>query len=348
MDAGGWNRMWEINKQGGRLQLIRLELDPFVRQSFGAYYFGAVVYYSINYCFDQQMLQRFKAAKTKRQAQIALLLNTPIVIFFISFCCLIGLVTYANYASCDPLELGLIQTQNQYSSYFVLNNMYEWPGSIGLFLVALFSSSLSSLASCLNAMAFIIWQDFLRVYVVRRELTDRAKLNINRLVVVLCGLISIGLCFVFSSIRVNISQLNNAIVGTFNAPILGLFLLSMFFSVSNRLGVIIGTLAGLVTMIILTTGTIITNPAYPKLNTSIESCSNRTETIFSYPGEDLKWPSRFFALSFLWYTTFGALVTILVGFTISLASGGLRSARYVTKELLVLDLTKILRKISSN
>jgi Na+/proline symporter len=105
----------------------------------------------------QTTFKRFKAARTHRQARIALLLNIPIVIIFMSLCSLIGLVVYANYHDCDPLEMGYIKTPNQYSSHFVLNNMNMIPGAIGFFLGALFCSSLSSLASCLNSLALIIW-----------------------------------------------------------------------------------------------------------------------------------------------------------------------------------------------
>jgi hypothetical protein len=43
-----------------------------------------IVYFSISYAFDQQMMQRFQAAKGKRIAQRALLLNIPGIFIMVS------------------------------------------------------------------------------------------------------------------------------------------------------------------------------------------------------------------------------------------------------------------------
>jgi hypothetical protein len=57
--------------------------------------------------------------------------------------------------------MGRVENANQYSSYFVLNNMHMIPGAIGFFLGALFCSSLSSLASCLNSLTLVIWVSYI-------------------------------------------------------------------------------------------------------------------------------------------------------------------------------------------
>lgn len=46
-DVGGVASFWEINKQGGRLNLFDFNPDPFVRQSFWSLYFGGIVYFSV-------------------------------------------------------------------------------------------------------------------------------------------------------------------------------------------------------------------------------------------------------------------------------------------------------------
>lgn len=353
VDAGGFDQFWQRNEQGGRLRLFDFNPDPFIRQSFWSYYFGAAIFFSMNYCFDQQMIQRFKAAKTKRQAQISLLLNTPIVILFVSCCCLIGLSIYANYSDCDPFESGRIKNNNQYSSFFVLNNLNDVPTGIGIFLGALFCSSLSSLASSLNAMTYIIWEDFLMLLGYFKKFDENKKLNINKFIVVLNGIASTGLCYILSLININLAQLNNSLLGTLNAPLIGLFIMSMFFSVSNRLGAIIGTSIGLVINLSLSIGAIVINPVSPRLNVSVEACFNETSLIgtnasyiISYKDREtnLTGFEKVFGLAFFWYTSFGALVTIISGLFVSLITGGLKSCASVDESLFVYDLTKFLRK----
>jgi hypothetical protein len=43
-----------------------------------------IIYFSISYAFDQQMVQRFQAAKGKKIAQQALLLNIPGIFIIVS------------------------------------------------------------------------------------------------------------------------------------------------------------------------------------------------------------------------------------------------------------------------
>jgi Na+/proline symporter len=144
----GVERVWEINSDGGRLNLFDFRPNPFLRQTFWSLYLGGAMQFVISYCFDQTMLQRFKAAKTKRKAQIALLLNTPGCILMITLCVLCGMVVYAKFQSCDPLYTKKITNTNQYLSYFVYESFDLLPGFMGFFLGGLFCSALSSLSSC--------------------------------------------------------------------------------------------------------------------------------------------------------------------------------------------------------
>lgn len=135
--------MIEINWNGGRLDLFDFNPDPFIRQSFWPLIFGQLLLNTMSYCFDQQTIQRFRASKTRKVAQRALLLNSPAAFLMLSLCCTAGLGLYANFAGCDPLTNPnppiRIQNPNQLMGYFVLNNLDEFPGIAGLFLGALFS-----------------------------------------------------------------------------------------------------------------------------------------------------------------------------------------------------------------
>jgi Na+/proline symporter len=156
-DMDGVSNVWKINKEGGRLELFDFTPDPLLRQTFWSLYFGGAMQFVISYCFDQQMLQRFKATKTKRKAQTALLLNTPGCILMITLCCMCGMVVYAKYQGCDPLFSNKITNSNQYLSYFVFNSFENINGFMGFYLGALFCSALSSLSSYLNSLASITW-----------------------------------------------------------------------------------------------------------------------------------------------------------------------------------------------
>lgn len=84
----------------------------------------------MSYAVDQQMIQRFSAAKTKKTAQVALLLNIPGIILLISICCFTGLVLYANFYDCDPLGNRVnsgVENPNQLLPYFVMQKFNSIP-----------------------------------------------------------------------------------------------------------------------------------------------------------------------------------------------------------------------------
>lgn len=341
--------MIAINERGGRLDLLDYNPDPFVRQSFWSLIFGASIYFSINYCFDQQMLQRFNAAKTKQKAQIALLLNIPIVVVFISACCFLGLVLYASFETCDPFYSKKISSFNAYSSYFVYKNLGAVPGSYGLFLAAIFCSALSSLSSALNSLTLVIWKDFFLTYPYFHELSEGKKLTWNKLIVAACGIASTVICYLMSLVNVNLSQLANSLTGAMNAPLIGLFVLSMFFSCTNHHGAIAGALFGLSMNLWISMGAFIFKPVYPRLNVSVESCLNEsmfynasstspTSHIIRFDNlkSNLHGLSKIYSLGYWWYTPFGALNCIIVGLVVSVLTGGLKHK--IDRSLIVCDL----------
>jgi Na+/proline symporter len=87
---------------------------------------------------DQQMVQRFLSAKSKKTAQVSLILNTPLLFLIISLCCFIGLILYANFFKCDPLTDNSITNPNQLVTFYVIKNLKDIPGFSGLFLGSLF------------------------------------------------------------------------------------------------------------------------------------------------------------------------------------------------------------------
>jgi sodium-coupled monocarboxylate transporter 8/12 len=279
------------------------------------------------------MLQRFQAAKTKKIAQRALLLNIPITFVLISLCCSVGLIVYANFYDCDPLTRpdNRIRNPNQLVPFFVINNLNIIPGSGGLFLGAIFCASLSSVSSSLNSQSSIIWTDFLRIFAYFKRFDDNQSVRTNKLIVLICGCISIGLSFFISSIGSNLVQIGASLNGAAVAPLIGLFVLGLFFKLTNSFGAIFGTVCGFIASCWIALGSFIVKPTYPKLSTSIAGCSgNEVQNLTTFtttqyfslnttPEPDLGF-NKFYYLSFPWFTVFGTLVTVLLGLISSLLS----------------------------
>lgn len=291
-----------------------------------------------------------KASRTKKIAKRALILNCPGVFIMVTLCCFVGLILYANFAGCDPLThrdpSKRIGNPNQLVGYFVVNNLKSYPGAAGIFLASIFCGSLSSVSSYLNSQAAIIWHDLLLPFEFFRSFDDFKSLTINKLLVLICGCIGTGLAFIISTLGGSLTQISNSLNGAFNAPIMGLFLLGMLFSVSTARGAIIGTVAGFAAALWISLGAYTTKPVYPMLNVTTEFClsnystgvsviSNRTVIMAS----ELTGINKFYSLSYLWFMPFGILVTIVVGLIASIIDGCLvKKDRIDKRDFIYFDL----------
>lgn len=185
--------------------------------------------------------------------------------------CYLGLVIFANYSRCDPYRAGLFSRPDEIVPFFVTQSLgNDWPGLPGLFVASIFSASLSTLSSALNAMAALIWDDFLNT-LLPEPLSDPTAVLITRLIAVLIGLISIGMAFLASNIG-TVFEASYVLAGATNGPIFGLFVMGMFVPSVNGTGGLIGLLVGAIFCTFITVGGIMNPRPNLILPSSIESC----------------------------------------------------------------------------
>jgi len=169
----------------------------------------------MSYTFDQQMIQRFAAAKNKKTAQVALMLNIPGVILLVSFCCFSGLVLYANFYDCDPLsdkDNSGVDNPNQLLTHFVLKKFNDIPCILGLFMSSIFCASLSSLSSALNSLSACLWRDFfIRLNLLKKY--ENQSLIVTKILVVFCGIVCTCMGFLISNLGSNLIQISSTING---------------------------------------------------------------------------------------------------------------------------------------
>jgi sodium-coupled monocarboxylate transporter 8/12 len=229
-----------------------------------------------------------------------------------------------------------------------MDKFHTIPGVIGLFLGAVFCSSLSSLSSAQNSAAAIIWADFMLLFPYFQSLSDRQALRVNKLIVLASGVLCAAFTYLISFSSKNLIQISSTLNGSFNGPLLGLFWLSTLFKCTNKYGATSGLLVGIGLTLWLSMGAYIIDPVYPRLPVSIESCFNQTrfenftspiitfdDKVTHYTGVN-----KFYSVSFQWYANFGATVTVIVGIVVSLLTGG--RWQTVSDDLVLFDLLAFL------
>lgn len=211
--VGGFKELWNISNSGGRTNFFDFDTNPFIRQSTLSVVIGTFSQFVMQYCIDQQMVQRFLSAKSKRTAQTALLLNIPGVLMLLSICCFTGLVIYSNFAQCDPLTNNQVKHPNQILPFFVSNKLNTIKGMSGLFLAAVLAAALSSVSSTLNSLASILWQDVLKRFSFFNSMNDSKSTFTTKVLVILCGMLCTALALLFVNVSSNIIQISGTING---------------------------------------------------------------------------------------------------------------------------------------
>jgi sodium-coupled monocarboxylate transporter 8/12 len=200
-----------------------------------------------------------------------------------------------------------------------------------------------------------------------KSFDDSKSVKTTKLLVLFCGIISTLFAFIISQLGGNLIQVSSGLNGSFNAPIIGLFLLGSCFSITNSKGAIAGTIIGFMVGLWISFGAYAFKPNYPKLPVeSIDLCkyenvtgiylyeayfeksiseSNKFNSSFMYSGErasNLEGFNIIYSMSYMWLSTFGTLITVGVGVVVSLLTKGYESE--TDSSYLIIDLMPFLSK----
>lgn len=102
-----------------------------------------------------------------------------------------------------------------------MDSLGKYPGMPGLFVAGIFSAALSSLSTCLNAMAAVVLEDLYKPFI-KHSLTEKQTSYLMKGVVFLVGIVSTALVFVVEKLG-TVLQLQMSIAGVTAGPVFGVF-----------------------------------------------------------------------------------------------------------------------------
>ncbi|XP_066265982.1 sodium-coupled monocarboxylate transporter 1-like [Branchiostoma lanceolatum] len=219
--------------------------DPKVRHSTWTVWVGGIFTWTAIYGVNQAQVQRYCSCSSLRKAQLALYLNILGLGVIVTLACMSGLVIYARYHDCDPRLAGNIFNNDQLMPYLTLDVLGHLPGMPGLFTAAVFSASISTMSSGLNALAAVTLEDFIKPLTRKKEWTDLRYTVISKVLVFIYGSLMIMMSYMASFLG-SIIQAGLSIFGTIGGPILGIFVLGMLFPCANGKGGFVGLFCSLV------------------------------------------------------------------------------------------------------
>lgn len=271
---------------------------------------------------NQNCVQRMVAVPSIQHARNAMWLFAAGFFLITSLTCFTGLIIYAHYHVCDPLDAGLIKKPDQILPFFVQDVVGHLKGIPGLFNSCVFSAGLSTISAIMNAVAGVIYQDYVRPFRSQKQSDADASVWIKGIVVAI-GVYCILMEFVVA-IFPNMLDLVYSLSAIFQGPALGVFTLGMFYPWANRKGALCGTIVSMLVISAITSGNLLAKMGgeihHQPLPTSIEGCVamgiNVTEVnnLLKSTALPVEEEPAFsvYHIAFSWYTALGALVVWLV------------------------------------
>ncbi|KAH8266972.1 hypothetical protein KR026_012547 [Drosophila bipectinata] len=332
LDIGGPGVVWQRARETARLERPNFSTDLTERYTFFSLVLGGVAHWLKSNAISQNMIQRYLSLPTLRHARIAIWTFIAGVLAFILICGYTGLLIYATYAQCDPLETKLAQRNDQLLPLLVMETLGKYPGLPGVFVAGVFSAALSSLSTGLNSLSAVVLEDFVKTFR-KAPLTERQTAFVMRSVVVVFGVLFVALVFAVEKLGA-VLQLTITLSSVANGPLLGIFTAGVMLPWVSSRGALLGGFSSLLVMAWmcvsaqrdLVTGDLV----YRRKPYSTMGCNY---TFAGEPGDfaplpldggfgsstsSAGGPFQLYRISYLYFTLFGALVTIVVALVVSL------------------------------
>ncbi|OCT88735.1 hypothetical protein XELAEV_18017365mg [Xenopus laevis] len=345
---GGIGPILNDSYYGDRLNFWDFDPNPLKRHTFWTIVVGGTFTWTGIYGVNQAQVQRYIACKTRFQAKMSLYVNLVGLWAILACAVLSGLAMYSIYKDCDPWTAKFVSAPDQLMPYLALDILRDYPGLPGLFVSCAYSGTLSTVSSSINALAAVTVEDLIKPYI--RSLSEKKMSWISKGTSLLYGAICIGMAGL-ASLMGGLLQAALSIFGMVGGPLLGLFSLGILFPFVNSLGAVIGLLSGFAISLWVGIGSQIYAPSpsssLPK-PLSLEGCnftsieSNWTSTVMpmmttlipeTQVSSRPELADSWYSLSYLYFSTIGTIVAVLVGVIVSLLSGGLK--QNVNREFLL-------------
>ncbi len=289
--AGGPSEVLQIGLDAGKFAppaFFSLTDDLSIMAALALGFFG----YLSSGGSDQVVLQTYLSAKSDKVAKASLWSNgiflKPLSLIYP----VLGVIMFAYYQT-HPASASLMKIPDDALPVFVITVLPV--GLTGIMVAAIMAAVLTSIDSGLTALSAAIQTDYLR----RRKhaLNDREAVTFARGLLLVCGIVVTIAAIWIETLGGdnNIIQIINIVMYPFSGVLLGIFLLGILTTRANATGVLVGGVIGIATTI-----------SVPLLKVTLsESLQEGTlGTLLN--------------VSNFYYGFIGTMVTVLVGYSVSL------------------------------
>lgn len=242
---GGWGHIVEAASAEGKWALIHWDWSGTGQYSFFMGLLGGMCLCLASHGADQDLVQRLLSCRSLRSAQIAIIGSGFFVFLQFAFFLLVGVMLFAFYQGAIPEA---INKSDQILPYFSVHNMHS--ASAALVIAAVLSAALSSTASALNSLSSTSVNDF--VMAMRKEpLSNKQLIQISRLFTIGWTVILIVIALIAGMFSESLLDTALSIPSYTYGSLLAAFLLGIFTPFRRARGMMIGMMAGVAGVLII-------------------------------------------------------------------------------------------------
>ncbi|WPP50450.1 sodium:solute symporter [Catalinimonas niigatensis] len=182
------------------------------------------------YSSDQNVIQRYVASKSTREARKATIIYSVVALPTWSLFFFIGTTLFVFYTVFPDITISRLEA-DQVFPYFILNELPA--GVAGLIIAAVLAAGMSTLDSSINAIATVSVVDILKPYWLKGQ-SDKTYLRVAKYIAIGVSLLMMGGAFFFSVIeKESINDISWIVSSVFGGCLVGLFMIGFF---TNRVG----------------------------------------------------------------------------------------------------------------
>ncbi|KAH7975115.1 hypothetical protein HPB49_023854 [Dermacentor silvarum] len=313
---------------------IRLEADVSNDETVWAYVVGSVPFHLVREGMDQMVAQRFLAARSIHSARRVVWAGTSMLVFFVLSTSLTGLALTYWYRDCDPMLTGAITRYDQAES------LADVAGLRGLFLSGLVGASISTVSSVVNSQAATFYVDIVSPNI---DLGRTQAVWVTHLLEFGSGTLMTAFAVVVPHVGTATRILMSLYSGA-SGPFAGMVIAAVCLPWTNTKGTAVATSLVFLLEIWQTIGRTLSGLEPPRMNTTLERCTNNVTTAlsgfqFGNKSESQATTSNFIAqrgpyagssepdvfllyrLSSYWSSFIALLATVLLSLVLSLIIG---------------------------
>jgi SSS family transporter len=241
---GSWTDTWHLASAAGKTRLITFSTDITQEFTIGAVLFGSGFFILSTFATDQIILQRYMTARSARECQRALYLQSGVLIP-LTICLQVIGVLLAVYYSIHPKQAGGMPSPDAVLPFFAVQHLPA--GLKGLVVASIFAAAMGAMSGGITSLTTATVIDFYkRLY--RPQASDSEYLRVSRIATVCWGVVATVIAL-FAGRLGELANAFNRVNSFIGGVILALFLLGMLTRRTDGTSALIGALLGFASVV---------------------------------------------------------------------------------------------------